>query len=74
MGHFVGAIFLFILAGVVLVGAVLVGVVKAFRSSPRQSSSEEETRMIQEMYNAMNRMESRVESLETILLERENKQ
>lgn len=74
MGHFVGAIFLFVLAGIALVGAVLVGVVKAFRSSPQQNSSAEETKMIQEMYNAMNRMESRVESLETILLEKENKQ
>lgn len=79
MGHFVGSVFLFALAGIAiagiaLVGAVLVGVVKAFRSSPQQNSSAEEARMIQEMYNAMNRMENRVESLETILLEKENKQ
>ncbi len=74
MGHFFGVIFLFILAGIVLVGAVLVGVVRAFKASPRQNGSEEEARMIQEMYNAMSRMESRVESLETILLEKESRQ
>lgn len=74
MGHMLGFIFLFILFGLLIVGGVFVGIFKMFRSPAKGGDAADEARMIQEMYNAMNRMEQRVESLETILLEKEKKE
>ena len=74
MGHFFGAVFMFILAGIALVGAVFIGLIKVFKSAGKGGETDEEARMIQEIYNSMSRMEERVESLETILLEKEKKQ
>ncbi|MBU1610391.1 MAG: phage-shock protein [Proteobacteria bacterium] len=73
MGHLFGIIFAVIGLGIALVGAVLFGFVKLLKG-PKQESADEETRIIQEMYNTMNRLEERVESLETILIERESKE
>lgn len=74
MGHALGVIFVFILGGIALVGTVFIGLVKVFKSAGKGGETDEEARMIQEIYNSMNRMEERVESLETILLEKESKQ
>ncbi|MGE4506941.1 MAG: hypothetical protein AB7D51_16465 [Desulfovibrionaceae bacterium] len=74
MGHFFGFIFLFLLLGLGLLGAVLAGIVRLLRGEPRRAESQEETRIIQEMYNTMNRLEERVESLETILIERDREE
>ncbi len=73
MGHVFGVIFMFVLAGIALVGAVFVGLIKMFKSAGKGGEADEEARMIQEIYNSMSRMEERVESLETILLEKERK-
>lgn len=73
MGHVLGAVFMFVLAGIALVGAVFIGLIKMFKSAGKGGETDEETRMIQEIYNSMSRMEERVESLETILLEKERK-
>ncbi|MBN1601755.1 MAG: envelope stress response membrane protein PspB [Chitinispirillaceae bacterium] len=41
------------------------------KKSISKVSGHEEALMVQEMYNGLNRMESRIEALETILLDRE---
>lgn len=44
------------------------------RSKQTKAMNGEETRIIQEIYEGLSRMEKRVETLETILLERSSKQ
>ena len=67
-------------AFILFLGAVFVVLVAAFVfkrsgiSRGRDPHEAEETRVIQELYNGMNRMEERIEALETILLDRENKE
>jgi len=65
--------------GVVLIvfafisGTILISIklIKGGASSKGQKANADEARMIQEIYQGLARMEERVESLETILLERE---
>jgi len=59
--------FLFILGIVWLIIAGMRG------GSKQQSISTEETRMIQEMFMGLQRMEARVDALETILLDKMKK-
>ena len=70
--------------GVILVGLVVVGIVIALitrvlgggSAPPRQAGKEEqmqEARMIQEMYRGLSRLEQRVDTLETLLLDRASK-
>lgn len=57
-----------VLAGLV---AILVALaVKLFRRAHDRSSQAEDTRIIQEIYQGLSRLERRVDSLETILAER----
>ncbi len=74
MGQMFGFLLAIILIGIGLVAAVLLGVVKMFRGPAQKDEATEEARIIQEMYNTMNRLEDRVESLETILMEQERKE
>ncbi len=73
MGSFFGLIFVIMTAGILLVGAVLLGLIKMFTKTG-ESNVARESQMIQEMYQAMSRMEARVETLETILLEKDGKE
>lgn len=73
MGSFFGLIFVIMTAGILLVGAVLLGLIKLFTKTGGDNEAKE-SRMIQEMYQAMGRMEERVETLETILLEKDGKE
>ena len=73
MGSFFGLIFVIMTAGILLVGAVLLGLIKMFTKTG-ESNVARESQMIQEMYQAMSRMETRVETLETILLEKDGKE
>ena len=65
--------------GVVLIvfvfisGTILIAIklIKGGASSKGQKANADEAKMIQEIYQGMARMEERVESLETILMERE---
>lgn len=41
---------------------------------PAKAQDQDETRMIQEMYKGFERMEERVEALETLLLDKETKE
>ena len=58
--------------GIAIVGSTILMIIKmlrgdASRSAQRQQA--EETKMIQEIYQGLSRMEKRVEALETIILE-----
>lgn len=66
-----GALIL-VLAGIV---AILVALaVKLFRGAHDRASQAEDTRIIQEIYQGLSRLEQRVDSLETILAERRRKE
>lgn len=58
-------------------GLVLVGIIRSIRtgglSKKEREAHAEETRMIQDLFNGLSRMEERVEALETILIERQKK-
>lgn len=71
MEHMVTFFFILMTGGLLLVGAVIFGIFKLFSRSGREAI-EDETRMIQEMYQGLVRMEERIEALETILLEKDN--
>lgn len=56
-----------------IVGGILIGIISAFKGDSGENSrriSGDEARLFQEMNTSLKKMESRIESLETILLER----
>ncbi|MCG8566088.1 MAG: phage shock protein B [Desulfobacterales bacterium] len=67
---FMGGALLLLIA----LGVIIIGIIRTAKSggSPKVSAKtrSEETQMIQEIYNGLNRMEKRVEALETILMDR----
>ena len=78
VGFGIGLIELIIIAGVAIVliiaiGAIILAALRTFggaRSQKPRAGTTEETRMIQELYNGLSKMEKRIESLETILMDR----
>ena len=58
---------------IIIAGSILLGIkiVRGGRSSRDPKAQADETRIIQEIYQGLARMEERVEALETILIERE---
>jgi hypothetical protein len=69
-----------VIGGIVLALAIIgstilmaIKILKGGLSRKGQRLQAEETRMIQEMYQGLSRMEERVEALETIILDRERK-
>jgi phage shock protein B len=70
-------IIVFIVIGLpVIATAFLIGlkIMRGGSSSQGRKAMEEETRIIQEIYRGLNRMEERVEALETIIISRERKE
>ena len=61
------------LVGLVLLGTFLLVAIKMIQGGRKQkrASLADEARMIQEIYQGMRKMEQRVESLETILFDRD---
>lgn len=57
----------------ITVGLMVSMIIRASKGGRKQSSGEEveETRLIQEVHNGLLKMEKRVESLETLLIERD---
>lgn len=54
------------------VGLMIYLIIKAYKGSGKGGQSDaDETRMIQEIYHGMQRMEKRVETLETIIIDTE---
>ncbi|MDB9823028.1 phage-shock protein [Deltaproteobacteria bacterium] len=77
MGSIMGITIVFIVIAVPLIiiaGAILLGIkiISGGSSSKDPKAKADETKIIQEIYQGLNRMEERVEALETILIEREN--
>ena len=60
----------------ILVIGILIAIRMVRRNAPgpAREAYDMETRMIQEIYQDLNKMEERVEALETILLEKERKE
>ena len=61
-----------LLALAIIPGAILLAI-RFFRGGQSAGDQAEETKMIQEIYTALSRMEERVEALETILLDQEGR-
>lgn len=59
------------------IGLLIIGIIKAAKtggiSKKDRTANAEETRMIQDIYHGLSKMEERVETLETILMERRRK-
>jgi len=67
-----GFFFGFVLVPLLVVGGLVFFIARMFRGAFSRREPQErvdETRMIQEIYNSLSRMEERVEVLETLLLE-----
>ncbi len=69
-----------IFSGIILVLAIIgstvllgIKIIKGGISSKGGRAEAEQARIIQEIYEGLNRMETRVEALETILMEQEGK-
>lgn len=59
------------------IGLLMIGIIKAAKtggfSKKEKTANAEETKMIQNIYHGLSKMEERVETLETILLDRRRK-
>ncbi|MGD2269576.1 MAG: phage-shock protein [Desulfobacterales bacterium] len=72
----VAIVFSGIVLALAVVGSTILMAIKIIKggvSSKDRKHQSDETRMIQEIYQGLSRMEERVESLETILLDSEKK-
>lgn len=67
-----GAILLLATLGLIIIGIIRSAKTGGLSRKERQAHAEE-TRMIQDIFNGLSRMEERVEALETILIERTRK-
>ena len=67
----VGIVFGSILLMLALIPATILLVIKLFRGGGSSKTQTEETKMIQEIYQGLSRLEERIESLETILLDKD---
>jgi phage shock protein B len=80
IGALTGLLAVLLIFGPIFVGAVGGIIIKALRVwkgiPPEQNHSlqAEETRLIQELYQGLSKMEERVEALETLLLDRQRKE
>lgn len=73
VGISIGGAILFIAT----IGLIIIGIIKTAKtgglSKNEKQSQAEETKMIQDIYHGLSKMEERVEALETILIERQKK-
>jgi len=58
-------------------GLIIIGIIRAAKtgglSKKEKQAHAEETKMIQDIYHGLSKMEERIEALETILIERQKK-
>lgn len=63
--------------GLATLGLIIIGIIRAAKtggiSKKERQTHADETRMIQDIFNGLSKMEERVEALETILIERRKK-
>jgi phage shock protein B len=70
-------IFLFVIVAIALSGFILVSIIKVLRGNSGGKKKEtytEEARLMQEIYRGLRKMEERVESLETIIMDKKRKE
>ncbi len=67
-----GAILLIATLGLIIIGIIRASKTGGLSKKDKQSQAEE-TKMIQDIYYGLSKMEERVESLETILIESQKK-
>ncbi len=67
-----GAILIIATLGLIIIGIIRVSKTGGLSKKEKKTHAEE-TRMIQDIYHGLTKMEERVESLETILMERQRK-
>jgi len=71
-------IFGFVILALSIIGGTIIAIIKIVKgggaSRKGQKLQAEEARMIQEVYQGLSRMEERVGSLETILMDKERKE
>lgn len=73
VGFFIGgAILLIATLGLVLIGIIRAAKTGGISKKDRQTHAEE-TKMIQDIFSGLSKMEERIETLETILIERQRK-
>ncbi len=68
-----GAILFIATIGLVIIGIIRVSKSGGLSGKDKQAQAEE-TRMIQDIYHGLSKMEERVEALETILIERKKRE
>lgn len=63
-----------LILALVILGIMIIAIIRAAKTGGLSKNDKdlraEETRMIQDIYNALPKMEERIEALETILIER----
>jgi phage shock protein B len=67
-----GAILLLTTLGLIIIGIIRAAKTGGLSKKERQAQTDE-TKMIQDIFNGLSKMEERVEALETILIERRKK-
>jgi phage shock protein B len=67
-----GAILLLTTLGLIIIGIIRAAKTGGLSKKERQAQTDE-TKMIQDIFNGLSKMEERVEALETILIERQKK-
>jgi sensor histidine kinase YesM len=70
-------IFLFVIVAIAMSGFILVSIIKALRGNSggkKKETNMEEARLMQEIYRGLRKMEERVESLETIIMDKKRKE
>ncbi|MBU1341953.1 MAG: phage shock protein B [Proteobacteria bacterium] len=67
-----GAILLIATLGLIIIGIIKTAKTGGLSKKEKQNQTEE-TKMIQDIYYGLSKMEERVEALETILIERQRK-
>jgi phage shock protein B len=73
IGFFIGGAILLIAT----LGLIFIGIIRAAKtggiSKKDKQTHADETKMIQDIFNGLSKMEQRIEALETILIERQRK-
>ncbi len=67
-----GTVLILITLGLIIIGIIRTAKTGGISKKDRQAHTDE-TRMIQDIYNGLSKMDKRVEALETILIERQKK-
>ncbi len=73
----IAAVFAFILLALGILGGVAVAIVRLIKGPQGKQAAqadEDEARVIQDLHKGLARMESRINALETILLEKQGKE